>query len=157
MRVKCLAPEHNTVPRPGLEPGPFDLESSALTIWPAAPPNYFDYLIQISLDKQCDKSFTAINMLSVMTVTSTILHTSSKWLSCRHVCCKCYHQMLQPWTKYLQISLNVQKFKWGDPKLQNSSKWLLGMTSNRHILSSLSILGLVLGHVPSIGGCHHFW
>ena len=32
MRVKCLAQEHNTMTRPGLEPGPFDLESSALTI-----------------------------------------------------------------------------------------------------------------------------
>ena len=31
MGAKCLAQEHNTVPRPGLEPGPFDPESSALT------------------------------------------------------------------------------------------------------------------------------
>ena len=33
MRV-CLAHEHKAVPRPGLEPGPLDPESSALTIWP---------------------------------------------------------------------------------------------------------------------------
>ena len=33
-RVKCLAQEHNAVPRPGLEPGPLDLEYSALTIRP---------------------------------------------------------------------------------------------------------------------------
>ena len=33
VRVKCLAQEHNTMTRPGLEPGPFDPESSALTIW----------------------------------------------------------------------------------------------------------------------------
>ena len=32
MRVKCLAQEHNTVPWPGLEPGPFNPGSSALTI-----------------------------------------------------------------------------------------------------------------------------
>ena len=32
MRVKCLAQEHNAVPRPGLKPGLFDPESSALTI-----------------------------------------------------------------------------------------------------------------------------
>ena len=31
MRVKCLAQEHNTMTRPGLEPEPFDPESSALT------------------------------------------------------------------------------------------------------------------------------
>ena len=31
MRVKYLAQEHNTVPRPGLEPGLLDPESSALT------------------------------------------------------------------------------------------------------------------------------
>ena len=30
MRVKCLAQEHNAVPRPGVEPGPPDPESSAL-------------------------------------------------------------------------------------------------------------------------------
>ena len=34
MGVKCLAQEHNTVPQPGREPGPFDPESSALTIRP---------------------------------------------------------------------------------------------------------------------------
>ena len=32
MRVKCLAQEHNAVPRPGLEPGPPDPETSAQTI-----------------------------------------------------------------------------------------------------------------------------
>ena len=34
IRVKYLAQEHNAVPRPGLEPGPPDPESSALTIRP---------------------------------------------------------------------------------------------------------------------------
>ena len=33
MRVKHLAQEHNTVPWPGLEPGPLDLESRALTTY----------------------------------------------------------------------------------------------------------------------------
>ena len=32
MRVRCLVQEHNAVPWPGLEPGPLDSESSALTI-----------------------------------------------------------------------------------------------------------------------------
>ena len=39
MRVKCLAQEHNAVPRPELEPGPFDPESSALTIRPPRLPH----------------------------------------------------------------------------------------------------------------------
>ena len=34
MKLKCLAQEHNTVPRPGLEPGLLNPESSALTITP---------------------------------------------------------------------------------------------------------------------------
>ena len=34
MRVKYLAQEHNAVPQPGLEPGLFNPESSALTIRP---------------------------------------------------------------------------------------------------------------------------
>ena len=38
MRVKCLTQEHNAVPRPGLEPGPFDSESSVLTIRPPRLP-----------------------------------------------------------------------------------------------------------------------
>ena len=40
MRVKYLAQEHNAVPRPGLEPGPPDLESSALTIRPPRLPHF---------------------------------------------------------------------------------------------------------------------
>ena len=39
MGVKCLAQEHNTVPQPRLEPGPFDPESSALTIKPPRIPH----------------------------------------------------------------------------------------------------------------------
>ena len=38
MGVKCLAQEHNAVPQPGLEPGPSDPESSALTIRPPRHP-----------------------------------------------------------------------------------------------------------------------
>ena len=38
MRVKCLAQEHSVVPRPGLKPGPFDPESSALTMRPPRLP-----------------------------------------------------------------------------------------------------------------------
>ena len=38
MRVKCLAQEHNAVPRPRFEPGPPDPESSALTIRPPSLP-----------------------------------------------------------------------------------------------------------------------
>ena len=34
VRVKCLAQAHNTMSRPGLEPGPFVLESSAVTMKP---------------------------------------------------------------------------------------------------------------------------
>ena len=40
MRVKCLAQEHNAVPRSGLEPGPPDPESSALTIRPPRLPHH---------------------------------------------------------------------------------------------------------------------
>ena len=34
VKVKCLVQEHNTMTRPGLEPGPLDTESSALTTRP---------------------------------------------------------------------------------------------------------------------------
>ena len=38
VKVKCLAQEHNTMTRPGLEPGPLDPESSALTARPQRLP-----------------------------------------------------------------------------------------------------------------------
>ena len=38
MIVKCLVQEHNAVPQSDLEPGPPDLESSALTIRPLRLP-----------------------------------------------------------------------------------------------------------------------
>ena len=41
VRVKCLAQEHNAVPRPGLELRPSDPESSALTIGPQRLPHSF--------------------------------------------------------------------------------------------------------------------
>ena len=40
MRVKCLSQEHNTMTRPGLEPGPLDPESSALTTTPPRIPRF---------------------------------------------------------------------------------------------------------------------
>ena len=40
LRVKCLAEEHNTMTRPGLEPGPLDPESSALTTRPPRLPQF---------------------------------------------------------------------------------------------------------------------
>ena len=42
MRVKCLAQEHNAVPRPGLEPRPPNPESSALTIRPPCLPSQYN-------------------------------------------------------------------------------------------------------------------
>ena len=43
MRVKCLAQEHNSMTRPGLEPGPSDPESNALTIRPPRHPMIKNY------------------------------------------------------------------------------------------------------------------
>ena len=40
MGVNCLAQEHNAVPRPVLQPGPSDPESSALTIRPPRLPRF---------------------------------------------------------------------------------------------------------------------
>ena len=47
MRVKCLAQEHNTMTRPGLEPGPLDPESSALTAKPPRLPLSIVYCVSI--------------------------------------------------------------------------------------------------------------
>ena len=47
LRVKCLAQKHNTVslPWPGLEPGPLDLETSALTRRPLHLHSYFFFIL----------------------------------------------------------------------------------------------------------------
>ena len=42
MRTKCLAQEHNTMTRPGLEPGPLDPESSVLTTRPPHLPRIYN-------------------------------------------------------------------------------------------------------------------
>ena len=47
MRVKCIAQEHNTMTRPGLEPGPLDSESSALTTRPVSPLCYVGFFIKV--------------------------------------------------------------------------------------------------------------
>ena len=47
LRVKCLALEHNTMsPSPGLEPGPLDPETSALT---TRPPRLPRLLLPVSI------------------------------------------------------------------------------------------------------------
>ena len=46
VRVKCLAQEHNTMSRPGLEPGPLYPEMSALTMRPPRLPHQQDKGVQ---------------------------------------------------------------------------------------------------------------
>ena len=63
MGVKCLAQEHNTVPRPGVEPGPFDPESSALTIRPSRLPvcnTSTETILPLFVDDVWNKRVTAI-------------------------------------------------------------------------------------------------
>ena len=53
-------------------------------------------------------------------------------------------------TENIQSHHNFWKFiKEGRPSTTHFRKWLLWMTSNRHIFSSLSILRLIFGHVSS--------
>ena len=51
MGVKCLAQEHNAVPRPGLEPGPFNPESSALTTRPPHQVQWISLNHSMTLDR----------------------------------------------------------------------------------------------------------
>ena len=64
MGVKCLVQEHNVVPRPGLEPGPLDPESCALTTRPPRlPQNHLvqhnkQYHMKVPLSSFCLKGHT---------------------------------------------------------------------------------------------------
>ena len=49
VRVKCLAQQHNTMTRPGLELEPFDPESRALTI---RPPSLSEMIFQLKFKQQ---------------------------------------------------------------------------------------------------------
>ena len=62
MRVKYLAQEHNALPRPGLEPGPFAPESSALTIGHV---HYF-YLRQNRMKVDKVRAFCDVSLGSVV-------------------------------------------------------------------------------------------
>ena len=61
MGVKCLAQEHNTVPRPGLKPGPFDPESRTLTIRPPRLPQIYREHFSIECCKTKTKVITTGN------------------------------------------------------------------------------------------------
>ena len=56
MGVKCLAQGHNTMTRPGLEPGPLDPESSALTTRPPRLPRkeFFFQSDELERKKEAD-------------------------------------------------------------------------------------------------------
>ena len=66
VRVKCLAQEHNAMTRPGLEPGPSDPESNALTIRPPRHPLTLQHIYRIfgELNRynfnRLPKSFTVV-------------------------------------------------------------------------------------------------
>ena len=77
MRVKCLAQEHNPVPRPGLKPGPFDLESSALTIRPPHLPHYTKVLTG---NDQCQREKPIAFRGRRETVIYAVMHREAKCL-----------------------------------------------------------------------------
>ena len=63
MRVKCLAQEHNTMTRPGLEPGPLDPESNALTTRPPRLP-----LIVSSCHCKWKINYPSLDLVSVVII-----------------------------------------------------------------------------------------
>ena len=61
MIVKCLAQEHYAVPRPGLEPGPPDLESSALAIRLPRLPHHLHVHVGYVVDFSQPSSLTLVS------------------------------------------------------------------------------------------------
>ena len=78
MRVKYLAQEHNAVPRPGLEPGPPDSESSALTIRPPHLPLWLLMVHNIYFSLQNTACADPLGMESHLVKDSQIT-ASSEW------------------------------------------------------------------------------
>ena len=70
MGVKCLAQEHNAVPRPGLEPGTSDAESSALTIRPPRLP-----LRELKAKGKENRSYSLFS-LTVVILTARVVQIS---------------------------------------------------------------------------------
>ena len=98
IRVKCLAQEHNVLPRSGLEPGPPGPDSSALTIrHPRIPP----ISLRAELITNCNVYSCWSWIFSTVKVrraearrpswaplrrfrSSRLMHTCTKWLSTQH-------------------------------------------------------------------------
>ena len=89
VRVKCLSQEHNTMTRPGLEPGPLAPESSTLTTRPPRlPPRRF---IAIHLVKEAgcteeiyDRKREALDTTLSSSCLSVLLKTRHSY----SLCCK---------------------------------------------------------------------
>ena len=62
MRVKCLAQEYNAMTWPGLDPGPLNPESSALTTGPSCLPHQ-DMVNNYFFQVQSIKSISHRNMM----------------------------------------------------------------------------------------------
>ena len=72
MRIKCLAQEHNTMTRPGLEPGPLEPEFSALTTRPSRLPLILVPVSLVLLIKNLSYSKFVIEMFPYLDL--AILH-----------------------------------------------------------------------------------
>ena len=86
MRVKCLAQEHNAVPRPRLEPGPLDPESSALTI-SHSQSNHLALLNSVRrriLIKGMLKSSVVVLIVAFRIFFKNVVHLSSILTESRH-------------------------------------------------------------------------
>ena len=95
MRVKCLAQEHNTMTRPGLEPGPLDTESSALTTRPPrlSQVHFAQLLISCEDLYQGESCFPYILLNKIETMFSQLAKQSHWELSAD---CSIAHELIRP-------------------------------------------------------------
>ena len=63
LRVKYLAQEHKAVPRPGLEPRPLNLESSALTITPPCLSHCYEKCVSHIIEHSRTRNQSAVTHL----------------------------------------------------------------------------------------------
>ena len=77
MRVKCLAREHNTMTGPGLEPGPLDPESGALTTRRISHSKYGvsmlarNFFSHKCVERVCKLGFSPLSQCLVIPLAST--------------------------------------------------------------------------------------
>ena len=130
MGVKCLAQQYNVVPRPGLEPGLFDPESSALTIRPPRLPPIELALVKFPRESNDFSLNRQINDATFAYYELVFRHADIKWSI--EALVKLFRSLIHPWLSFNLAYIKPQISTW----LRQSKCFLYSVFLTRNINAS---------------------